>query len=89
MYENIDKMINEFYKILDEMSCKCSSCKYCIYYEPNNFKGTSLSYKLFGVRGFCRDKRNPDFNDFARVMGRGIARKDVKKKPNWCRFKKI
>ena len=42
MYENIDKMINEFYEILDEMSCKCSSCKYCVYYEPNNFKGTSF-----------------------------------------------
>jgi len=64
------------------------NCKKCMFFQKNNFEGTSLRYKMFGVRGFCMDSENPDFNDFAKAAGRGLCRKDIRKSPDWCRFNK-
>jgi hypothetical protein len=63
---------------------KKPKCRKCDCFQKNNFKGMSLEYKLLGVRGFCIDSSNPDFNWFAKTCGRGVGWMGWLSSPKWC-----
>ena len=62
------------------------SCRECIYFHRQTTHKIML--KIFGVAGHCCDVQNKTFNGFAKFFGRGVGRKESKKVPEWCRFKR-
>lgn len=66
---------------------KIGKCRNCSYFKKKNLEGTSLWYKFTSVCGFCMDSGNPDFNPFAKIMGRGITNTQSLFGPKWCRLR--
>ena len=59
-------------------------CKECGFYSEDDLTELSPQDKLDHVSGHCMDSGNPDFNEWARMFGRGIVREDSYTSPKWC-----
>lgn len=64
------------------------SCRKCEHYQPKDLTGFTLLEKIQSVSGFCIDSNNPDFNEYARNLGRGIGRFESYITPKWCAERK-
>ena len=67
---------------------KFGKCYKCDYFQEKDWSWGTLEQRIFGVTGHCMDKENPDFNDWARELGRGIPKTQTLFSPKWCRFRK-
>ena len=59
-------------------------CIECEFYSEDDLTGLSPQDKLDHVSGHCMDSNNPDFNEWARIFGRGITMEDSLTNPKWC-----
>jgi len=59
-------------------------CKECEFYSEDYLTGLSPQDQLDHTSGHCMDSSNPDFNEWARTFGKGIAREDSYTNPKWC-----
>ena len=75
---------------------KIGKCRNCVYFQKADWAGIKIRpFSMFGINhfifrvcGFCMDKNNPDFNNFAKASGRGIGKLDSLFSPKWCRLRK-
>jgi len=64
------------------------SCRKCEHYSKDDLSGLSLYRKFRHASGHCMDFNNPDFNEWARIFGRGVKRLDSYITPKWCSKRK-